>query len=495
MRNETTVGTRIWLVVALCLGVGGSAIGILTYQLKATSASYENTLRDLQERVRQQDSARVMQVTFKKQVQEWKDVLLRGYNPEDLSKYSGQFHAQAAKVRDAGSALQSSVTDPEAHRQIQDFLQAHASMADKYEVALQAFTAAKGENTREVDTLVKGQDRAATDLIDKVVDALVKRANGAVASEKEAVARKIWLVTLAVLAAFAAIGAFAALTIRKISGALRRAVEELSNTAEQVTGAASQVSASSQSLAQGSSEQAASLEETSASSEEINSIVRQNNENSRAAADLVTGSQQKFVETNHKLHDMVLAMDEINSQSQKISKIIKVIDEIAFQTNVLALNAAVEAARAGEAGLGFAVVADEVRNLAQRCSQAAKDTAAFIQESINKSNDGRTKVDQVVGAISVITEESARVSGLVNAVNQSSEEQARGIQQISKAVTQMEQVTQQVASSAEESAAAAEELHAQAETLQQVVERLAALVGASERNGGGATHPHAAARA
>ena len=162
-------------------------------------------------------------------------------------------------------------------------------------------------------------------------------------------------------------------------------------------------------------------------------------------------------------------MGEINTQSGKISKIIKVIDEIAFQTNILALNAAVEAARAGEAGMGFAVVADEVRNLAQRCAQAARDTAALIEESIAKSNDGKVKVDEVADAIRAITEESAKVKTLVDEVNLGSQEQARGIEQIGKAITQMEQVTQTTAASAEESAAAAEELNAQSETLKDIV--------------------------
>ena len=142
------------------------------------------------------------------------------------------------------------------------------------------------------------------------------------------------------------------------------------------------------------------------------------------------------------------------------------IDEIAFQTNILALNAAVEAARAGEAGMGFAVVADEVRNLAQRCAQAAKDTASLIEESIAKSNDGKSKVDQVAAAIREITEESTTIKTLVDEVNLGSQEQARGMEQIGKAITQMEQVTQKTAANAEESASAAEELNAQSESLE-----------------------------
>uniref|UniRef100_A0A7V4XV03 Methyl-accepting chemotaxis protein n=1 Tax=Acidobacterium capsulatum TaxID=33075 RepID=A0A7V4XV03_9BACT len=268
--------------------------------------------------------------------------------------------------------------------------------------------------------------------------------------------------------------------VRGINAQLRGFITELSEGAGQVASAAGQISASSQTLAQGASEQAASLEETSASSEEINSMARKNAENSQEANALVTQSQRKFEETNQSLEAMVRAMGEIKESSDKVSKIIKVIDEIAFQTNILALNAAVEAARAGEAGMGFAVVADEVRSLAQRSAQAAKDTASLIEESITKSNEGRTRVDQVAVAIRAISEESASVKTLVEEVSLGSQEQTRGIEQVAKALTQMEQVTQQSAANAEESAAAAEELTAQASTLMELVHQLKTMVGGAE---------------
>ncbi|HTR38582.1 MAG TPA: methyl-accepting chemotaxis protein [Bryobacteraceae bacterium] len=285
-----------------------------------------------------------------------------------------------------------------------------------------------------------------------------------------------WLTAVMIGLSFL-VGLVVVFIVRQINRSLHRTVTSLSESAEQVASAASQVSSSSQSLAQGSSEQAASLEETSASSEEINSMARKNSENSRGAAGLVEQSQQNFAQARQSLDQMVTAMTEINAQSDKISKIIKVIDEIAFQTNILALNAAVEAARAGEAGMGFAVVADEVRNLAQRCAQAAKDTAGLIEESISKSTEGKNKVDHVSAAILVIAEESAKVKTLVDEVNLGSQEQARGIEQVGKAIAQMEQVTQSTAANAEESAAAAEELTAQSGALLEIVEQLGAMVG------------------
>lgn len=275
----------------------------------------------------------------------------------------------------------------------------------------------------------------------------------------------------------AALGAIVAFAVRGVTRKLRLTAGELQVAAEEVTGAASQVASSSATLAQAVTQQAASLEETSAASEHINSMARMNTDKSLLAANVVAQSGQKFELASQSLEHTVAAMSQMNAQSGKISNVLKVIDDIAFQTNILALNAAVEAARAGEAGMGFAVVADEVRSLAQRCAQAAKDTAELVGESVRTSNDGKSKVDQVATAIRAITGEAMNVKTLVDEVNQGSVEQARGIEQIAKTISQMQSVTQQSAANAQESASAAIQLNAQSDALKHILERLAAMAG------------------
>jgi methyl-accepting chemotaxis protein/methyl-accepting chemotaxis protein-1 (serine sensor receptor) len=350
------------------------------------------------------------------------------------------------------------------------------------------------ENFREfADMSAAGQAVQASDMalkkITPLIDALQKNAaafgaanslrrDTAIAATQAGIQRnEIVMLAIATLILLAAGGGFFVVT--GLSTTLKHISETVAEGAQQVAQVAAQVSASSQALAQGSSQNAGSLEETSAATEQISSMARRNTDNSRNAAGIVAHSVEKFTETNLALDGMVLAMGEINGSSQKISKIIKVIDEIAFQTNILALNAAVEAARAGEAGLGFAVVADEVRNLSQRCAQAARDTASLIEESIAKSDGGKSKVDRVADAIRGITGEATEVKTLVDEVNVGSQEQARGLDQISKAITQMEQSGQTSAASAEETAAAAEELAAQSATLSDIGKQLRSLVDGS----------------
>ncbi len=274
----------------------------------------------------------------------------------------------------------------------------------------------------------------------------------------------------------AAAGGLALLVVGSINTALRSSATEIRVSSEQVFSASAQVASASEHLAQSSSQQAASLEETSASGQEISAMTQRNAENSRTAAGLMTEVDQRVGLANTKLEQMVMSMGEITSSSERIAKIIKVIDEIAFQTNILALNAAVEAARAGEAGLGFAVVADEVRNLAQRCAQAAKDTTSLIEESVTTARNGGSRLDEVAGVMLAITESTRQVKKLVDEVSLGGVEQSRGIDQISRALVQMEQTTQQSASSAEESASASQQLKTQSASMKQIVSSLESLI-------------------
>jgi len=289
-----------------------------------------------------------------------------------------------------------------------------------------------------------------------------------------------WFAGLGLLLCLAAV-AWAWRTTGAVSGRIESSVTALTNAMQQTTMAASQVAGSAQSLAQSSTEQAASLEQTSASMETMASLTRKNAENSRQAAAMMGDTEQMVRDANTALGEMVTSMRSIVDSSDKVSKIIKTIDEIAFQTNILALNAAVEAARAGEAGMGFAIVADEVRNLAQRSAQAARDTAGLIEESVANANRGNDRVVQVSGAMQAITASAGQVKALVDAVSAASSEQAQGIHQVTQAITQMEKTTQSTAASAEESAAASEELSAQSETSMEVVGQLSALVGSAVR--------------
>jgi methyl-accepting chemotaxis protein len=261
---------------------------------------------------------------------------------------------------------------------------------------------------------------------------------------------------------------------------LRQLALSLDDGSQQVASAASQVSSSSQSLAEGASEQAASIEETSSSMEEMSSMTKRNAENAQKANDLAKQARSAADKGAGDMQTMNAAMEAIKVSSDDIAKIIKTIDEIAFQTNILALNAAVEAARAGEAGMGFAVVADEVRNLAQRSAKAAKETADKIEGAITKTAQGVGISKQVANALNDIVTQIRQVDELIAEVAGASKEQTQGITQINSAVGQMDKVTQGNAASAEECAAAAEELNAQAETMKQSVGELLQLVGGAE---------------
>jgi hypothetical protein len=262
-----------------------------------------------------------------------------------------------------------------------------------------------------------------------------------------------------------------------ITSTLKSVAGELSNASSRMTSVAGRVSDGSQSLAKGAGDQAASLEETSASMEEMSSVTKRSAERAAEAAQLMNGVDHHLVRSREDLQAMVTAMAAIAESSGKISRIIKTIDEIAFQTNILALNAAVEAARAGDAGLGFAVVAEEVRNLARRSADAARDTAGLIEEATRNAREGRDRVDVVAASVAGFAESVAQVKAIAEEVSTSSHQQAEGIAQVTQAVSRMEQITQRTAEAAQQSAAASDELNTHAQATMSQVRSLQDLAG------------------
>lgn len=273
------------------------------------------------------------------------------------------------------------------------------------------------------------------------------------------------------------------LVTKNIEESVKAVMGDLSETSVKLTSLSRELTSNSQRLAEGSSQQAASIQETSSTLEESSSMVHQTTQNTKEAEILARKTKEFANKGNGEMQDMLGLMEELKRSSAEISKIIKVIDEIAFQTNILSLNAAVEAARAGEAGKGFAVVAEEVRNLAQRSAQAAKDTARIIESNIDLSEKCLSITEVVSGSLVEINNESGKVNELLGEISTASQEQEIGIGQINKAISQMEHVLQANATTAQESARSAEQLVIYEDTLKGIMAQLDALVDGSSQIG------------
>ncbi|MEZ4599510.1 MAG: methyl-accepting chemotaxis protein [Syntrophotaleaceae bacterium] len=260
-------------------------------------------------------------------------------------------------------------------------------------------------------------------------------------------------------------------TLQKLGRDLSTLITQIQASGEQIATGSTQIAESAQHLSQGATESAASLEQISASMTQMSSQTSQAAENAGQARHLATQARSAAEKGNLQMEEMVSAMFDINEAGQNISKIIKVIDEIAFQTNLLALNAAVEAARAGQHGKGFAVVAEEVRNLAARSAKAAKETSELIEGSQKKTENGTRIAGETEAALKEIVTSVVKVTDLVSEIAAASAEQAEGISQVNTGLGQIDMVTQQNTANAEESAAAAEELAGQADQLRGMLTR------------------------
>jgi len=430
-------------------------------------------------------------------VQEWKNILIRGNDPASFKKYHDAFEAEEkstqADLNSLSTLLQKLNLSAD---KVTMALESHQALGNKYRTALASFDEAKPDTGKTVDKLVKGIDREATDAIDVIVQDIVTNNDTRLQANESAMAALVHRTHLGLIGGSlaAAVVILAALItfMRSMPKPFRALAVELQMAADSITAAAAQVSGASQILAQGSSEQAAALEETSASLEEMAGMTKRNS-TSAAHVNTLTAekSARNLADINQRMSVMEKTVTEASQASQQTAKIIKTIDEIAFQTNILALNAAVEAARAGEAGAGFAVVAEEVRGLAQRSAQAARETQELIERSATKTSDTLRIYGDISKLINENGEITKQVASQVAEVAQSSREQEQGIGQVNSAVSQMDRVTQTNAASAEETASAAEELNAQAVSLRESVVLLQRLVGAQSHQPAPQRHPRA----
>ena len=445
---------------------------------------------------------------FKVQVQEWKNVLLRGKDPAQLTRYWAAFQKQEKSINEQAQKLLAALPAGEGRERVAQFVQAHERMGAAYRQGFEAFKEAD-HDPQVGDKAVAGMDREPSQLIDQA-GALIAKASGEVAARAAATAQTATTISLVVMLVVCALGiggavAFSRTVVKPLDNAVRvsqavaggdltvatevrgkdeiaqllnalygmqmslsRVVSNVRSNANSVAAASSEIAHGNNDLSARTEQQASALEETSASMEELNSTVQANADNARQANQLAVNASTVAVQGGDVVAEVVATMKGINDSSRKISDIIGVIDGIAFQTNILALNAAVEAARAGEQGRGFAVVASEVRSLAQRSAEAAKEIKTLIHasvERVERVEQGTTLVDKAGATMTEVVSAIRRVTDIVGEISAASSEQSAGVAQVGEAVTQMDQATQQNAALVEQSAAAADSLKVQAQQL------------------------------
>ncbi|KAF1038986.1 MAG: Methyl-accepting chemotaxis protein III [Herbaspirillum frisingense] len=513
--NDLKIGIRLGLLAALLLAatvfVGIRGWMVLDEIFEQGAMAMEKGAL-IEQSV---DAARSAQVQFKIQVQEWKNTLLRGKDPETFAKYRQAFIDESAATQASLKKLEKLMPrigmEDAAARKAQE---AHAELLARYLEALKAYAPDDPSSVGRVDEQVKGVDRLPTKMIDDIVAAVLdhgrkmrEEINADSLSDYRhartllmaSIALSLlvgigitwWLVRSIVRPLGVAVQIAQAVasgdlrsqmaisgkdetaqllhSLKEMNDNLAGIVAEVRHGTTSITVAATEIANGNRDLSERTEEQASSLEETAASMEEITSTVQKNADNAHHANQLAGQASGVAARGGEMVGAVVQTMQAIEESSHRIVDIIGVIDGIAFPTNILALNAAVEAARAGEQGRGFAVVASEVRSLAQRSATAAKEIKELINDSVGKINAGTSLVSGAGDTMQEIVASIQKVAAIMDDINAANREQSAGIDEVNKAVLQMDSVTQQNAALVEQAAAAAESMQDQAETLARAV--------------------------
>jgi methyl-accepting chemotaxis protein len=473
--KRTGVTTKIWL------SIGVFAIGYLASVSLEQVQNYfleHRLLNTADSLFPAAQSAQSAEARFQRMVKLQRDGILT----EDTAALDAAREEGQKIVQDLSAMVSLKGLSPERASSVASTLTAAQDLVDSSDRTYRAAAAAHGNLTDEIQNNLR-QAAQKSDAVKAKLENIVSSTANDLRVELNDAAQKTrrqrWIGLIAFLATLAIAGIFVNLTIeRAIRRPLSHLTASLNETAQQIEAASSQLSSTSQTLSHSATSQAAALEETAATSEEVSSMARRNAQGAGQARELMQTANQNFKAVDQAQAQLVSAMAEINDSSTRISKIIRVIEEIAFQTNILALNAAVEAARAGQFGMGFTVVAEEVRNLAQRCTQAVKDTAALIDDSVSRTNSGSERLDVVTKLLEKNRAISAQVEQLISGISSASQEQVSGVEQISRTVNATSQGTQVTATHADSSARTVAELNDQAKTLSGVVVSLEEMIGA-----------------
>jgi methyl-accepting chemotaxis protein-1 (serine sensor receptor) len=420
---------------------------------------------------------------FKTQVQEWKNVLLRGSDNTLREQHWKGFLADERAVQDKTAALLALVDDSALREMADGFLAQHRKMAEGYRVGLDKFEAT-GFDPSVGDMAVRGVDREPAELLARLKEGIAAQsksvADDAYSSGRHATELSLvlmlvaavagvaigWLITRAVVAPLRS-----AVQVAERVEQMRSIVVEVRGNAEQVASASSQIAAGNSDLAQRTEQQASALQMTASSMDQLDSTVRGNADHAEKANVLASTASDIATRGGDAISAVVGTMRSIQDASERVVSIIEVIDSIAFQTNILALNAAVEAARAGEQGRGFAVVAAEVRTLAQRSSGAAREIRDLIQSNAQRVALGAQEVDSAGATMASVQEAISKVSRMIGAISHSSGEQSAGVSHVNSAIVRIEEGTQQNAALVEQTSSAAESLRKQAHQLVELMAR------------------------